>query len=90
MVPQQNSFFNNKKGLIILVLWLFGWKIAINLEIGMIFFSITAILFIFLNLGSRQPGTLSAYSVFNKNYEKILGTLDENIVETMLGRKNNF
>lgn len=32
----------------------------------------------FTNLGKRQEGTLSAYSVFNDNFERLAGTMDGN------------
>lgn len=39
---------------------------------------ITIIALIFMNLGQRNPGDLSAYSVFNPNQERILGTMSAN------------
>ena len=39
---------------------------------------LTIICLIFLNLGKRKPGELSAYSVFNPNQERILGTMTVN------------
>ena len=39
---------------------------------------ITIIVLIFLNLGERKPGQLSAYSVFNPNQERILGSMSSN------------
>ena len=39
---------------------------------------ITIIVLIFLNLGQRKPGQLSAYSVFNPNQERILGSMSSN------------
>ena len=39
---------------------------------------ITIIALIFLNLGQRKPGELSAYSVFNPNNERILGSMSNN------------
>lgn len=51
------------------------------MEFGLLFLSISGIVFIFTNLGARAPGTLSAYSVFNKNFEKIAGTLDHTHID---------
>ena len=42
----------------------------------------------FLNLGKRLPGTLSAYSIFNKNHEEILGTFSHQDVDNMLMNRN--
>ena len=39
---------------------------------------ITIIVLIFLNLGERKPGQLSAYSVFNPNQERMLGSMSPN------------
>lgn len=46
------------------------------------------IVFIFTNLGERKKGTLSAYSVFNKNFEKLPGTFDSDKVDEAFGRQN--
>lgn len=43
------------------------FRLSHEYEVSTIFFSISGIIFIFSNLGKRAPGTLSAYSVFNKN-----------------------
>ena len=32
----------------------------------------------FTNMGKREKGTLSAYSVFNENFERLQGTMDPN------------
>lgn len=50
-------------------------------EIAKIYIMLSGFVLIFTNLGKRAPGTLSAYSIFNKNNEKILGTFDINSVE---------
>ena len=44
----------------------------------MVFLLFTIIALIFLNLGEKKPGELSAYSVFNPNQERIYG-FDNNI-----------
>jgi len=38
-----------------------------------------------LNLGKREKGTLSAYSVFNKNNEKLLGEFGSENIDNMFG-----
>ena len=44
---------------------------------------VSIILFIFLNLGKREGG-LSAYSVFNKNFQKLAGESDANEIANNL------
>lgn len=41
-----------------------------------LFVSVSGILYIFMNLGKRKPGDVSAYSVFNKNFQKAAGSMD--------------
>ena len=66
---------------VILILWLILLKFAMVYEIAKIYIMLSGFALIFTNLGKRAPGTLSAYSVFNKNNEKLLGTFDINSVE---------
>jgi hypothetical protein len=46
-------------------------------------------LLIFLNLGEREKGSLSAYSVFNKGGERLLGEFAPENVEGMFGGNAN-
>lgn len=82
--------FVKTKTFVIILIWLILLKISLKLQIGQIFISFSGILFIFNNLGKRLPGTLSAYSVFNKNYEKLLGTFSSEEVEKQLINRQNF
>lgn len=41
-----------------------------------LFVIVTGIVLIFRNLGKRKPGDVSAYSVFNKNFQKPAGSMD--------------
>ena len=43
---------------------------------GRLYICLTGFVVIFSNLGKRAPGTLSAYSVFNPNFEELPGTLN--------------
>ena len=47
--------------------------IAFKLKILEIWVIAAGLFLVFDNLGKRQKGTLSAYSVFNKNFEKPIG-----------------
>lgn len=45
-----------------------------------------------MNLGTREKGTLSAYSIFNKGYKTLMGQMTEQDVANMYnvgGRKTN-
>lgn len=60
------------------VLWLLVWGFFIEVEFGAVYLVISGLLFIFVSLRGgkkRADGELSAYSVFNKNFEAIEGTL---------------
>eukprot|EP01084_Bolivina_argentea_P206144 352020_1 len=72
-----------------LCIWCLCWfLISYFLQFGSIFLCISIIYFIFNNLGKRKAGELSAYSVFNNNYEQIAGTFDASYYENMLRGKS--
>jgi hypothetical protein len=52
-----------------------GQYLAAKAQFGFVFFIIFLLLLLLLNLGVRKEGELSAYSVFNPNYERLLGEL---------------
>jgi hypothetical protein len=45
---------------------------------------VSGFIFIFCNLGTRQAGSMSAYSIFNKGGYKILGDADSNQIDNEL------
>lgn len=49
----------------------------------------TGFVIIFANLGTREKGSLSAYSVFNKGYKQLLGTFTEDDINGMITGKKN-
>lgn len=57
------------------ILWCIGWATFIYAGFGSLFVIISLTASIFLNLGTRQEGEMSAYSVFNRGYKQLLGTL---------------
>ena len=60
------------------LLWLLVWGFFIEVEFGMVYLVVSGLVFIVLSLRGgrkRRPGELSAYSVFNENFEAIEGTL---------------
>ena len=78
----------DRRMVIKLMVWLICWfLISYFLQFGSIFFCVSIIYFIFTNLGQRKDGELSAYSMFNDNYERIAGTFDGQFYENMLRGK---
>ena len=74
-----------------LLIWTILLVISMKFQFARIFLCISGIFLIFGNLGKRAPGTLSAYSIFNKNHEKILGTFDSDQVDKQFaGRVNEI
>ena len=59
-----------------IAVWLLLLYLSTFVNAQNLFFIISGIVFIFLNLGKRKQGELSAYSVFNKGFKKIAGTFD--------------
>jgi len=59
-----------------LLLWLIVWAWFIGCGFGAVFFIVSLICFVWINTGTKQrePGLPSAYSVFNRNCERIDGT----------------
>lgn len=48
---------------------------AIHVEFGLVFTLLSLFLLMFLHMGVRAEGEMSAYSVFNPNCERLLGQL---------------
>ena len=63
--------FLSTKNIIIFIIWYSLYRIFLYYNFALVFILITIIALIFLNLGERKPGELSAYSVFNPNQERI-------------------
>ena len=70
--------FLSTKNIIIFIIWYSLYRLFLKYNFGTVYFMITIIALIFLNLGQRKPGELSAYSVFNPNQERILGSMSNN------------
>ena len=56
------------------LLWLIGYLLFLEFGFGIVYLTSSIIGVIFCNLGKREKGTLSAYSVFNPNFERLDGT----------------
>ncbi|KAG8374631.1 hypothetical protein BUALT_Bualt10G0016100 [Buddleja alternifolia] len=60
----------------VIVLWFILAPVAHRYDIGPLYIIGTGFLIIFYNLGHRQPGDVSAYSVFNEDFRELPGTLN--------------
>lgn len=61
-----------------ILLWMLVWGFFIEVEFGLVYVVLSGLVFIVLSLRGgkkRGPGELSAYSVFNKDFVAIEGTL---------------
>ncbi|KAH6817996.1 ubiquitin family protein [Perilla frutescens var. frutescens] len=59
-----------------ILIWFILAPFAHRLDIGPLYILGTGFLIIFYNLGHRQPGDVSAYSVFNEDFRELPGTLN--------------
>lgn len=69
------------------LLWLTLWGLFIELQFGAVFFTLSLLLFVYFNTRTGgKDNKPSAYSVFNKNCERIQGTLTaEQMQKNMFG-----
>ena len=70
---------------LVFITWLASIPIAHALSIGPLYILGTLILVIFKNLGNRQPGEASAYSIFN-NFQELPGQLNAGRLDDQLRR----
>lgn len=56
--------------------WATGWALMTYAGFGSLWILLSMIASIFMNLGTRKKGEMSAYSVFNKGFRELLGTLN--------------
>ncbi|KAL3817938.1 hypothetical protein ACJIZ3_003843 [Penstemon smallii] len=59
-----------------IVLWFILAPLAHRSGVGPLYILGTGFAIIFYNLGHRQPGDASAYSIFNENFRELPGTLN--------------
>ena len=94
------------RNIIIFFIWSIIYKLFIDFGFGLIYFFLTIIILIFNNLGERKPWELSAYSIFNPNFERIPGSINSenfngmgilnignnnnNLIQDNIDRLNNF
>ncbi|KAI5655882.1 hypothetical protein M9H77_33069 [Catharanthus roseus] len=60
----------------VILLWFILAPVANRWEVGPLYILGTGFAIIFYNLGKRQPGDVSAYSIFNDNFRELPGTLN--------------
>lgn len=58
------------------VVWTVGLYLSTFYSFQNLYVIFTGFYLMFTNLGKREKGTLSAYSVFNDNFERLYGTMD--------------
>ncbi|KAL0395511.1 UNVERIFIED_CONTAM: hypothetical protein Slati_4517300 [Sesamum latifolium] len=59
-----------------IVVWFILASVSHRLGVGPLYILGTGFLIIFYNLGHRQPGDISAYSIFNEDFRELPGTLN--------------
>ncbi|KAK8970233.1 hypothetical protein KSP40_PGU018695 [Platanthera guangdongensis] len=59
-----------------IILWFLFAPVAHRWDVGPLYILGTGFLVILLNLGKRQNGELSAYSIFNEDFRELPGTLN--------------
>ncbi|XP_038990516.1 uncharacterized protein LOC120113408 [Hibiscus syriacus] len=65
----------------LVILWFILAPIAHKWELGPLYILGTGFCLIFLNLGRRQPGDVSAYSIFNEDFRELPGTLNADAID---------
>ncbi|XP_010516712.1 PREDICTED: uncharacterized protein LOC104792292 isoform X1 [Camelina sativa] len=66
---------------VIITLWFILAPIAHRWKLGPIFLLGTGFSIILLNLGKRQPGDVSAYSIFNEDFRELPGTYNADRID---------
>ncbi|KAA8525909.1 hypothetical protein F0562_007991 [Nyssa sinensis] len=65
----------------VIVVWFILAPVAYRWDLGPFIILGTGFTIIFLNLGQRQHGDISAYSIFNEDFREIPGTLNADSLE---------
>uniref|UniRef100_A0A5B7AI61 Ubiquitin-like domain-containing protein n=1 Tax=Davidia involucrata TaxID=16924 RepID=A0A5B7AI61_DAVIN len=60
----------------VIIIWFISAPIAHRWDLGPLYILATGFAIIFLNLGQRQHGDMSAYSIFNEDFRELPGTLN--------------
>ncbi|XP_029722884.1 SAYSvFN domain-containing protein 1 [Aedes albopictus] len=84
--PPRRSYLTYITYLVYFLFWVTLYAIAIELRFGVVFLMISALVGIYFNTRTeKEPGEISAYSVFNENCEAIDGTLKAEQFEREIG-----
>ncbi|XP_022738534.1 uncharacterized protein LOC111291175 [Durio zibethinus] len=65
----------------LIILWFILAPVAHKWDLGPLYILGTGFCIIFLNLGRRQPGDVSAYSIFNEDFKELPGTLNADAID---------
>ncbi|OMO93145.1 Ubiquitin [Corchorus olitorius] len=65
----------------LIILWFILAPVAHKWDVGPLYILGTGFCIIFLNLGRRQPGDVSAYSIFNEDFRELPGTLNADAID---------
>nr|KYP55270.1 hypothetical protein KK1_001477 [Cajanus cajan] len=64
------------KAWVLIILWFILAPVAHRWELGPLYILVTGFCLILFNLGKRQAGDISAYSIFNEDFRELPGTLN--------------
>ncbi|XP_075153210.1 SAYSVFN motif domain containing 1 [Haematobia irritans] len=82
-----DKFLKYTLRVVLLAFWITLYIIAIELQFGIVYLIISALVAIYLNTrtGPKKSNEVSAYSVFNKDFRSIDGTLKAEQFEREIG-----
>ncbi|XP_064599673.1 SAYSvFN domain-containing protein 1-like [Liolophura sinensis] len=75
-LTQGEKLFHTISLILKILLWVILWALFVEIGFGAVFFIVSSLIIIYrtMNSGSRDRSQLSAYSVFNPNFERLEGT----------------
>uniref|UniRef100_A0A0D9XH51 SAYSvFN domain-containing protein n=1 Tax=Leersia perrieri TaxID=77586 RepID=A0A0D9XH51_9ORYZ len=74
-------FSLNMKAWVLIAMWFLFAPIAQMYEVGPLYILGTGFVVILCNLGRRQQGDVSAYSIFNEDFRELPGTLNADRID---------
>ncbi|KAL8112640.1 hypothetical protein AgCh_020084 [Apium graveolens] len=66
---------------VVIILWFILAPVAHRWDVGPLYILGTGFVIIFINLGKRQHGEMSAYSIFNEDFRELPGTFNADRVD---------
>mmetsp|Transcript_16167 Transcript_16167/g.48447 ORF Transcript_16167/g.48447 Transcript_16167/m.48447 type:complete len:214 (-) Transcript_16167:760-1401(-) len=85
-VVLQLLFSIRRRTILFFLLWLCLCPVAARFHLGPLYVLGTILALIFTNLGTREPGELSAYSVFNEGMRALPGQLNADAIDEQMRR----